>query len=295
MKIKTETRICAFCGKEFEDNFTTQRHKYCSDICRVRQYNINKGRVKPHQEETRKCIICGKEFATFVLHKKTCSEECSKKRHNKTKVLTDEQKQRRKEYDRQKYLKSHPDALTKKERDKVRHEQKLAREAKEAPEKERRRKEYEAKQREWAKIRAHKEAVKQANIAYWQEYEAEHECCVCSKKFIAYYPLTKYCSDTCRRKNYKVRDNRHRYKDITVDKGITLPKLAKRDHNQCQICGLFVDWNDYIETEKTIICGDMYPSIDHIKPISLGGLHSWDNVQLAHRGCNTRKNNKYIG
>ena len=136
---------------------------------------------------------------------------------------------------------------------------------------------------------------KQANIAYWQNYEAEHECDVCGNKFIAHYPLTKYCSKSCARKAYKVRDNRHRYKNITVDKGITLPKLAKRDRNQCKICGLFVDWNDFVETDKTKICGDMYPSIDHITPISLRGLHSWDNVQLAHRGCNTKKNNRFIG
>ena len=240
------------------------------------------------------CCICGNAFESVYKRTKTCSPECRKIHRNRTRrdrVITEEQKQRRKEYDRQKYLKSHPDAITAEER----HKRKLIREAQEAPEKERRRKEYEAKQQEWAKIRAHKEAVKQANIAYWQEYEAEHECCVCSKKFIAYYPLTKYCSDACRKKNYRVRDNRHRYKDITVDKGITLPKLAKRDHNQCQICGLLVDWNDYFKTDKTVICGDMYPSIDHIRPISLGGLHSWDNVQLAHRGCNTKKNNKYVG
>lgn len=286
---KRET-VCRQCGMELPKGKT----RFCSNSCRSRYRAIQEGRSLDHGELTKTCVVCGKEFKTWKSRQVCCSSECTKYRANH-KQLNDEQKRKRKEYDHQKWLKTHPDALTKKERDKVRHEQKLAREAKEAPEKERRRKEYEAKQREWAKIRAHKEAVKQANIAYWQEYEAEHECCVCGKKFIAYYPLTKYCSNTCKKRNQRVRDNRHRYKDITVDKGITLPKLAKRDHNQCQICGLFVDWNDYIETERTIICGDMYPSIDHIKPISLGGLHSWDNVQLAHRGCNTRKNNKYIG
>lgn len=232
------------------------------------------------------CCICGRPFESSYKRTLTCSSECSNKYRNRTRKreYTEEQRQHRKEYDRKKYLKTHPEARTAEEI----HEAKLVRQT----EAEHRRKEREDI---LARNIAYKEAIKQANIAYWQNYEAEHECCVCGKKFIAYYPLTKYCSDTCRRKNQKVRDNRHRYKDITIDRGITLPKLAKRDHNQCMICGLFVDWSDYIQNDKTKICGDMYPSIDHIKPISLGGVHSWDNVQLAHRGCNTRKNNRYIG
>lgn len=35
--------------------------------------------------------------------------------------------------------------------------------------------------------------------------------------------------------------------------------------------------------------GDNYPSVDHIVPLAKGGLHSWDNVQLAHFKCNTLK------
>ena len=80
-----------------------------------------------------------------------------------------------------------------------------------------------------------------------------------------------------------------------VDKDINLKALSKRDNNQCQICGLIVDWDDTYVKNGQIVCGRMYPSIDHIKPISLGGLHSWDNVQLAHIRCNLRKSNKYIG
>lgn len=286
-------RECALCGKLF--TVGTQHRKYCSETCLNRATLVKAGKCSS-LELVKQCPICGKEFYTWQVHKITCSLECSAKYKNgeqRKREYTEEQKQRRKEYDRQKYLRSHPDALTVEERNKLRLEQKLAKEAQEAPEKERRRKEYEAKQQEWAKIRARKEAIKQANIAYWLEYEAEHECEVCGKKYTAYYPTTKYCSDRCRRKNTD--RGKHRYKEITIDKGITLKSVADRDHNQCQICGLFVDWSDYIETDRAVICGDMYPSIDHIKPISLGGLHAWDNVQLAHRGCNTRKSNRYIG
>lgn len=81
-----------------------------------------------------------------------------------------------------------------------------------------------------------------------------------------------------------------------VDRGITVEKLVERDNGICHICGLPVDMADFYINENGVqICGDMYPSRDHVRPISLGGLHSWDNIKLAHRICNTKKSNKYIG
>ena len=53
------------------------------------------------------------------------------------------------------------------------------------------------------------------------------------------------------------------------------------------------DLYDYEITDiGTMIAGDNYPSIDHIIPISKGGTHQWNNVQLAHRKCNRMKSNK---
>ena len=66
--------------------------------------------------------------------------------------------------------------------------------------------------------------------------------------------------------------------------GITLPKLIKRDGLTCAICGLPCFYGgDYL--------ADLYPTIDHIVPISKGGGHIWSNVQLAHRLCNINKSN----
>jgi 5-methylcytosine-specific restriction endonuclease McrA len=36
----------------------------------------------------------------------------------------------------------------------------------------------------------------------------------------------------------------------------------------------------------------MGPSLDHIVPVSLGGTHTWANVQLAHLRCNVSKGNR---
>lgn len=119
-------------------------------------------------------------------------------------------------------------------------------------------------------------------------------CPACGKTFKTWKSRQTTCSKVCSDRIHNQNADR-RYQGKIVDHDITLQKVAERDHNQCQICGLFVDWSDYIQKDTSKICGRMYPSIDHITPISLGGLHSWDNVQLAHRKCNSRKGNKYVG
>ena len=50
-----------------------------------------------------------------------------------------------------------------------------------------------------------------------------------------------------------------------------------------------VDLKDLTDINNVFVAGDNYPSVDHIKPISKGGTHTWDNIQLAHRYCNTIK------
>jgi len=62
--------------------------------------------------------------------------------------------------------------------------------------------------------------------------------------------------------------------------------LYKRDKWSCSICELPIDreahWND-----------DLAPSLDHIKPRSLGGTHEPDNLRTAHRICNSIKGATY--
>ena len=52
------------------------------------------------------------------------------------------------------------------------------------------------------------------------------------------------------------------------------------------MCGKMCDPNDHSWTEHH---GPMSPTIDHIIPMSKGGGHTWDNVQIAHAICNSRK------
>ena len=276
-------KVCIQCGIKLP-KFRT---RFCSDECCYKYENIKSGAINHPDILIKTCPVCGREFKTWKSRQKTCSPECSKKR----KLIcfkTEEEKEAQRQQDRERYAKNHPDMLTEDEKERIKAEREKHK-AIEAAERKARQKEREA---ERERLRNEKAKIKQANIAQWLEYEAEHKCVVCNKTYIAHHPNAKYCSKTCQRKVTKIK---RRYAGITIDRDISLFKLAERDHNQCQICGLFVDWTDRKEINGTVICGGMYPSIDHIKPISRGGLHSWDNVQLAHRRCNTCKSNTWAG
>lgn len=67
----------------------------------------------------------------------------------------------------------------------------------------------------------------------------------------------------------------------TGDGSIDRELIYKRDNAICGICRTVVDWDDY-ET-------------DHIIPLSKGGFHTAENVQVAHGRCNRRKHDKTMG
>lgn len=84
-------------------------------------------------------------------------------------------------------------------------------------------------------------------------------------------------------------------KNGKIEWNISLEKLIQRDEGICKICGRQVDTEDYYYTDEGyFIAGDNYPSIDHIIPLAKGGTHTWDNIQLAHRHCNSIKSDNII-
>lgn len=100
-----------------------------------------------------------------------------------------------------------------------------------------------------------------------------------------------FCSGVCCRqyqnKTKEVLRRKRLYKNGKVDYSITLQKLIKKYNGVCVLCNeKVILGNGYQHT--------LYPSIDHIIPVSKGGTHTWDNVQLAHRGCNSSKSNESI-
>ena len=117
----------------------------------------------------------------------------------------------------------------------------------------------------------------------------QKRCPICGTVFETWKSQKITCSPKCSRiRTWRKQDN----SGIKIDYDISLKKLAMRDNDICQICHTPVDWDDKKLVRVSYRYGESYPSIDHIIPKSKGGLHCWDNVQLAHRKCNREKSNK---
>lgn len=116
-------------------------------------------------------------------------------------------------------------------------------------------------------------------------------CPVCGKEFTATGNRIT-CSNRCGRKYANRKGDKRIDQSIIDDRDITLESLFKRDKGICHICGKPCDYEDYTVDGDVFIAGNWYPSIDHVVPVSKGGRHSWENVKLAHRLCNSVKSNK---
>ena len=120
-----------------------------------------------------------------------------------------------------------------------------------------------------------------------------HPCAICGKPTANKYCCSVVCSQ---KRNNQIKEVKRRIKlkEATIDEGITLQKLFFRDGGVCYLCGERCDWSDKEEKDGTIICGNTYPSIDHVIPLAKGGKHEWSNVKLAHRLCNSCKSDRFI-
>ncbi len=121
------------------------------------------------------------------------------------------------------------------------------------------------------------------------------ECALCGARFKKKAENQKFCTSACRkraswRKHDPLRDKR--FKGAIIDNDITLHKLFRMSGGVCYLCGGACDWNDKITINGRPYAKAKYPSIDHVIPLSKGGEHSWNNVRLAHLGCNSSKGAK---
>lgn len=121
------------------------------------------------------------------------------------------------------------------------------------------------------------------------------ECALCGARFKKKAENQKFCTSACRkraswRKHDPLRDKR--FKGAIIDNDITLHKLFRMSGGVCYLCGGACDWNAKIIINGRPYAKAKYPSIDHVIPLSKGGEHSWNNVRLAHLGCNSSKGAK---
>ena len=82
----------------------------------------------------------------------------------------------------------------------------------------------------------------------------------------------------------QIRDKSRRRRAIkkgTATEKISSPQIYIRDGWKCGICLRSVD-------PALKYPNPLSPSLDHIVPLSKGGTHTRDNVQLAHLACNVR-------
>ena len=131
-------------------------------------------------------------------------------------------------------------------------------------------------------------------------------CAQCGEFFASDARNAKHCSISCGNRSRKGRrplapkkkptteQNRRHYEKRRAAKAgvdardVDRQAIFERDKWRCQLCGKRVDGSLVFPHPQS-------KSLDHIIPISLGGPHSPENVQLAHLSCNRRKSNRGSG
>lgn len=68
-------------------------------------------------------------------------------------------------------------------------------------------------------------------------------------------------------------------------RGLLVTRLMARDGDLCGICGAPLDRRVRDELSPE------YITLDHVVPLSKGGLDQWDNLRLAHARCNHTRGN----
>lgn len=111
---------------------------------------------------------------------------------------------------------------------------------------------------------------------------ARRTCAECGRTWTSQdqHLARRYCTDACaQRANRRVgkAKRRARIKAAPRIEAVSHRKVAERDGWRCHICRKTV-------TRRTW-------SIDHLIPLSYGGTHTYDNVALAHKDCNSVRSN----
>jgi len=138
----------------------------------------------------------------------------------------------------------------------------------------------------WKRKRCSVCAEKRASLKWKQNRPRWFKCRQCgviteNKKY-----SMRVCS-SCVSKNKKEAARKHKQVRRARLRGVHAVNVSpqdifKRDGYICQACGVKTrpSWN---------YNHDLYPSLDHIVPLSKGGAHDWHNLQCLCRRCNSIK------
>ena len=112
-------------------------------------------------------------------------------------------------------------------------------------------------------------------------------CLVCGTEFVVKHSSAgKYCSQACFHEANKGSEHKKRTpKKVCPTCGKEFyPKIRQNRKT----------YDDKYERDGTVIVGLTYPTIDHVVPLSKGGLHAWSNVRLACKDCNSKKSDAVL-
>jgi hypothetical protein len=113
----------------------------------------------------------------------------------------------------------------------------------------------------------------------------EQACEVCGTTFIAKQGGMKHCSAFCREKK-----RRDFIKPIKrAGEKVDPMAVFERDKWVCGFCGVGVE----LALRGTV--HPCAPEIDHIVPLSKGGVHTYANCHTVCRRCNSRKGARIAG
>lgn len=131
-----------------------------------------------------------------------------------------------------------------------------------------------------------------------KEELAQMEVRFCKKCGSFFYPKSTnqiFCSKACEKyTNHQINDiKRKRLEEEQKIDDISLDAVFKKYNGICYLCGCKCDYHDVRYVNGVPKALGNYPSREHVIPLSKGGLHSWDNIRLAHIRCNSSKGVKY--
>lgn len=111
-------------------------------------------------------------------------------------------------------------------------------------------------------------------------------CAWCERVFAPTVGQRLHCSKACAHK-HTVRRKRLRRKGLLGQPSLSLPVVYRLHQGVCALCGQLVAI-DRARPKRE------WATIDHVIPLAKGGRHAYDNVQLAHLGCNSSKGARVI-
>ena len=285
---KTYTRVCGHCGTEFES--VRRNQKYCSTEC---SHAASKtGRTV----YTKTCLYCGKEFQTIHKDHKYCTSTCAARHagdQHKGEYFC--------EYCGKPRYSDHPNRNRFCSRECANKAKRIVTQSRRAQFKKihittmTRSCDY-CGSDFVAKNGANRFCCQECRrLGILEEQHAQNEanfiaeervCPHCGKSFRTTLQAQdkQYCSEWCRNRAQHTRQKevRRQLMGQAFVEPVGLIKTYNAYKGYCAICGLPVP-------ATTDPSNQWAATVDHITPLSRGGLHCRDNCQLAHRMCNSVK------